>query len=67
MKDVPHISIVSPVYRGENLVEELVRRIHQSVSSITSDYEIILVEDCGINSYWNKIVLAEKNPNVKLF
>jgi len=68
MKITPHISIVSPVYRAENLIEELVRRIHQSVSSITSDYEIILVEDCGPDSSWNKIVaLAEKDPKIKGF
>ena len=68
MKDTPHISIVSPVYRGEYLVAELVRRIHQSVSSITSDYEIILVEDCGPDSSWDKIVaLAEKDPKIKGF
>lgn len=68
MKNALHISIVSPVYRAENLVEELVRRIHQSVSSITSDYEIILVEDCGPDSSWNKIVaLAEKDPKIKGF
>ena len=68
MKKTPHISIVSPVYRAENLVEELVKRIHQSVSSITSDYEIILVEDCGPDSSWNKIVaLAEKDPKIKGF
>jgi dolichol-phosphate mannosyltransferase len=68
MKITPHISIVSPVYRAENLVEELVKRIHQSVSSITSDYEIILVEDSGPDSSWNKIVaLAEKDPKIKGF
>jgi len=68
MKHAPHISIVSPVYRGENLVAELVRRIHQSVSTITPDYEIILVEDCGPDSSWNKIVaLAEKDPKIKGF
>ena len=68
MKITPHISIVSPVYRAENLIEDLVRRIHQSVSSITSDYEIILVEDCGPDSSWNKIVaLAEKDPKIKGF
>jgi len=68
MKKTPHISIVSPVYRAENLVEELVKRIHQSVSSITSDYEIILVEDSGPDSSWNKIVtLAEKDPKIKGF
>jgi dolichol-phosphate mannosyltransferase len=68
MKDAPHISIVSPVYRGENLVAELVRRIHQSVSTITTHYEIILVEDCGPDHSWEKIVaLAKTDFKVKGF
>ena len=49
------LSIVSPVYKAENIVDELVRRIHESVSGITSDYEIILVEDGGGDQSWEKI------------
>lgn len=40
-------SIISPVYRAENTLNLLVEQIEQSISPITSDYEIILVEDCG--------------------
>ena len=40
------LSIVSPVYRGEKMLEELVRRIHAAISPITDDYEIVLVNDC---------------------
>ena len=50
------LSIVSPVYRGENMLHELVRRIHQSVSPITEDYEIILVNDSSPDNSWEKIV-----------
>jgi glycosyltransferase involved in cell wall biosynthesis len=68
MKIEPYISIVSPVYSGENLVEELVRRIHQSVSTITTNYEIILVEDCGPDASLSKIVaLSEKDSKIKGF
>ena len=49
------LSIVSPVYKAENIVDELVRRIHESVYVITSDYEIILVEDGSEDQSWNKI------------
>lgn len=39
------ISIVSPVYGASSLLRELVSQIETTVSKITSDYEIILVED----------------------
>ena len=52
----PLISIVSPVYRGEKMVAELVRRNVESVSVITDDYEIILVNDASPDGSWEEIV-----------
>lgn len=46
------ISIVSPVYLGEKIVPELVKQIANSVSKITSNYEIILVEDGSPDNSW---------------
>ncbi|MCB0380119.1 MAG: glycosyltransferase family 2 protein [Flavobacteriales bacterium] len=61
-----HISIVSPVYRAENIVDKLVERIVASVSQLTDSFEIILVEDCGPDNSWQKIVEnCNKNPKVK--
>lgn len=51
----PHISVVSPVYKAERIVPELVRRIFQSVSSITSNFEIILVCDGSPDNSWVEI------------
>jgi glycosyltransferase involved in cell wall biosynthesis len=66
--NTPHLSIVSPVYRGEKLLEELVNRIHQSASKITDSYEIILVEDFGPDNSWDKILeLANKDDKIKGF
>lgn len=66
MNNSPHISIVSPVYRGEKMVEELVRRNVDGVSSITDDYEIILVNDASPDNSWEEIVKqCENNPRVK--
>ena len=62
----PHISIVSPVYKGERMVVELVRRNVESVRSITSDYEIILVNDASPDNSWEEIVKqCAANPKVK--
>jgi dolichol-phosphate mannosyltransferase len=61
-----HISIVSPVYRGEKMVAELVRRNVESVSTITDDYEIILVNDASPDNSWDEIVKqCALNPKVK--
>ncbi|MBC8147071.1 MAG: glycosyltransferase family 2 protein [Bacteroidetes bacterium] len=54
-KSIIHISVVSPVYQAENIVDELVLRIIESVSKITPDFEIILVEDGGSDNSWQKI------------
>ena len=51
----PLISIVSPEYRGEKMVSELVRRIKESVSTITDDFEIILVNDASPDNTWAEI------------
>ncbi len=51
------ISIVSPVYRGEKMVHELVKRISSSVSSITNDFEIVLVNDASPDASWKEILL----------
>lgn len=49
------ISVVSPVYKGEKMLHELVERISKSVSAITPNYEIILVNDCSPDNSWNVI------------
>ncbi len=66
MTKTPHISIVSPVYKGEKMVAELVRRNVESVGTITDDYEIILVNDASPDNSWDEIVKqCSLNPKVK--
>jgi len=49
------ISSVIPVYKAEPIIDELVERLILSMESITSDFEIILVDDCGPDNSWQKI------------
>jgi dolichol-phosphate mannosyltransferase len=49
------ISVVSPVYMGENLVEELVSQLIMTLDTIGEDYEIILVDDSSPDMSWEKI------------
>jgi dolichol-phosphate mannosyltransferase len=60
------LSIVSPVYRSEKIVEELVSRIKKAVTTITDDFEIILVNDYSPDNSWMKIVeQCSKDKRVK--
>lgn len=61
-----HISIVSPVYMAAGIIDELVNKIKESVSKITSDFEIILVEDGSIDDSWKEIERnCKKDKRVK--
>lgn len=51
----PLISVVSPVYYGEKMISELVRRNIVSLTTITDDFEIILVNDASPDNSWNEI------------
>jgi glycosyltransferase involved in cell wall biosynthesis len=52
---MPYLSIVSPVYQAEKIVDKLVSEIILNVEKITPDFEIILVEDGSRDNSWAKI------------
>jgi dolichol-phosphate mannosyltransferase len=63
---MPHLSVVTPVYRAEGCLEELYRRLVAAISGITQDFEIVMVEDCGGDHSWEIIRdLARRDPRVK--
>ena len=55
MNNAPLISVVIPVYKAENCLDELYHRLVAALQSITPDFEIILVEDCGGDNSWQVI------------
>lgn len=60
------ISVISPVYKGEKMLDELISRIEDSVESFTNDYEVILVNDCSPDESWVKMKkICEKDKKVK--
>lgn len=62
----PQISVVVPVYKAENCLDELYRRLKQSLEKISPDFEIVLVEDCGGDRSWEVIErLARQDARVK--
>lgn len=63
---MPLISVVIPVFKAENCIDELYRRLVASLETITRDFEIILVEDCGGDRSWEMILaLARSDSRVK--
>lgn len=62
----PHISVVIPVYKAEKCLDELYRRLKVALESISTDFEIVLVEDCGGDNSWPVIErLAAADPRVR--
>lgn len=60
------LSVISPIYKGEKMLDELVSRIETSVETFTKDYEIILVNDCSPDDSWNRIKeICAKDKKVK--
>jgi glycosyltransferase involved in cell wall biosynthesis len=55
VESTPLISVISPVYNAEKILPELIKRIESSMSSITDNFELVLVEDCGPDDSWTVI------------
>lgn len=61
------LSIVSPVYNAEFIVDKLVSSIIDSASKLEKDYEIILVDDGSPDNSWAKMqLIAGSNAKVKI-
>ncbi|NOU00665.1 MAG: glycosyltransferase family 2 protein [Gallionella sp.] len=51
----PKISVVIPVYKAEHCLDELYARLKVALESISPNFEIVLVEDCGGDNSWQVI------------
>ena len=64
--NTPFLSIVTPVYKAERMIPELVRRIRESCMALSDDFEVILVCDGSPDRSWEAIVEeCEKDRRVK--
>ena len=62
------LSIIIPVYNSENILENLINKIHESFNKrlFTKNFEVILVNDFSHDQSWEKIkFLTNKFVNVK--
>ena len=66
MEKPVHISVVSPVYRADKIVQELVKQVKENLLTITEDFEIILVNDASPDNSWVAIETeCKKDKRVK--
>lgn len=60
------LSVVIPVFYGEKTLPKLVERLRATLTLISGEYEIILVNDGSTDESWSVISsLAEKNNEVR--
>jgi dolichol-phosphate mannosyltransferase len=63
---MPHISVIAPVYKSAACLNELYSRLCATLLKISSDFEILLIEDCGEDGSWELILeLAKQDCRVK--
>lgn len=61
------LSLVIPIYNEEKLVDELVKRTIASIESITTDYEVIFVDDGSTDKSLDSLLAwMEKNSKIKI-
>jgi glycosyltransferase involved in cell wall biosynthesis len=66
MAETIEISIVSPVYKAENIIDDLVLRLKETLKTLNVIYEIILVDDRSPDGSWKKMKqLSKTHPEVK--
>ncbi len=63
---MPTVSVVIPVFNAEATLSELCSALATELPNESSDYEIILVEDCSRDRSWELIEsLAKNNPRIR--
>ncbi len=61
-----HISIVSPVFNAEKILEQLVVEIQSAINQLNVSYEIVLVDDRSTDNSWQIMqAISTKNRAVK--
>jgi len=65
MESKTHLSVISPVYKAEKIIPQLVQSIEENISKLSLEYEIILVEDHSPDDSWKAIKdICKENQKV---
>ena len=61
------VSIVMPVYNGEDFISESIRRVSETMEKLGIPYEVVVVDDGSSDSTRRRAMeAAAKHPNVKV-
>jgi len=55
------ISVVIPTYKAEDCLVALHKRLTDALSTLTDNYEIIFIEDCGPDQSWDVLTRIAKS------
>jgi dolichol-phosphate mannosyltransferase len=58
-----HLSVVIPVLNEESLIQELINRVTLNCEKITTDYEVVIVDDGSTDNTWEKIKYEARLEN----
>lgn len=62
----PLLSVVSPVYQAEQVLDELIGRLEATLAALPGSYEIILVDDGSTDASWAGICRhAARTPQIR--
>jgi glycosyltransferase involved in cell wall biosynthesis len=65
-EDAPQLSVVVPVFRGARFLDELHRRLSNTLASIHPHYEILFVDDCSVDDSWAILERIQRaDPHVR--
>jgi glycosyltransferase involved in cell wall biosynthesis len=60
------ITVIVPVYRSQNMLRELYKRIAKTLDALALTFELVLVEDCSEDESWQIIQeIAENDLRVR--
>ncbi len=60
-KHHPNISVVVPVFNSEKSLAKFYARTSETLESVSTDWEIIFVDDGSTDSSWNELLTLRKN------
>jgi dolichol-phosphate mannosyltransferase len=54
------ISVVAPILNEETIISEFIKRVTVQLNKISSDYEVIIIDDGSTDNSWSQIQIAAK-------
>ncbi|MBO3799275.1 MAG: glycosyltransferase family 2 protein [Thermoproteota archaeon] len=61
------ITIIMPAYELEDRITDAIERVEKTVSALTDEYEIIVVDDGSRDGTYRRALTQARNPHVKVY